>query len=115
MAILKKRGEFRTYKVLMDDDEVTFKFRHPEDEELNVFLGSRIKFSGPDPVDASDQARLKFFKVLFDSVDNLTTEDGNRVTVDDLMAKGSGIEKDILAKIIMELFETPNFTVLEKN
>lgn len=80
MARLKKE---RQASVMLGDEEVTFTFREPTDEELSKFLSGRynLKIKGQQELkDTSVMARRDFFDLLLTGVDNLEDAEGNEIT-----------------------------------
>ncbi len=66
----------------VNGEEVLFTFRQPSNAELNRFLSGRFSMKGRQMSDRSVQARVEFFDLLVEKIENVEDEAGAAVGVE---------------------------------
>lgn len=111
MAKLNVGSTTRTSTVLIDGEEAVFVFRRPTVEDLQSFTSAQVVVTGKKAHDRSLLARCEFFDTTLIEIRDLVDEDGTAITAE----RKAELPPNLKADIVYNLFETRDYTVIEKN
>ncbi|MDF1537144.1 MAG: hypothetical protein P1S46_11755 [bacterium] len=111
MAKLNVNKTTEAAEVLINGDPAVFTLRKPSIEEMQNYLNSQVVVTGRKMHDQTLRARCNFFDELLVEISDLEDEDGVAITTD----RKDVIPPKIKARVVQQLFEENDFTVIKKN